>query len=333
MSSPIRILQVLAGMNRGGAETFIMNVYRKIDKTKVQFDFLLFREEECDFNEEILELGGKIYWIPRYSGKNHFKYIKAWKTFFKDHPEYKIIHGHVRSTASIYLKIANKNGLTTIAHSHSTSSRGSQLERLVKKSFQLPIRYIADHLFSCSDEAGEWLYGRKSMKKDKYHLLKNAIDTKAFKYSRSIREEKRRELGIQNNKVIGHVGSFTPPKNHTFIIDVFKEIYGKDNDAVLLLVGDGKLRSSIEKKIKNMNLTESVVMTGVRSDVPELLQAMDIMVFPSLFEGLPVTLIEAQASGLPCIVADTITPEVGISDSLKFLSLERGPDQSGLIIF
>ncbi len=326
MSNPIRVLQVLAGMNRGGAETFIMNVYRNIDRTKMQFDFVLFRKEECDYNEEIRKLGGKIYWIPRYNGRNHFNYKKAWHTFFKEHPEYKIIHGHVRSTASIYLKIANKHSLTTIAHSHSTSSRGSRAEQLFKNIIQFPIRYTADNLFSCSDEAGEWLFGTRSIKKENYRIVKNAIDTEEFKYNMIRRNEIRKQLAIQDKFVIGHIGTFTTPKNHTFLIDIFEAVYKQNCEAVLLLVGDGALRSSIEKKIEELGLSDAVKLIGIRSDIPDLVQAMDVFVFPSLFEGLPVTVIEAQASGLPCIISDTITTEVKITNSIKSLPLKEKPD-------
>jgi glycosyltransferase involved in cell wall biosynthesis len=321
MSHPIRILQVLAGMNRGGAETFIMNVYRNIDRNKVQFDFILFRKEECDYNEEIRNLGGRIFWIPRYNGKNHFTYKKAWNTFFREHPEYKIIHGHVRSTAAIYLKIANQHGLTSIAHSHSTSSRGNITEQLFKNTIQYPIRNTADYLFSCSEKAGSWLYGSKATMKDNYKLIKNAIEAEKYRFNKISRDEKRKQLNIQNKFVVGHVGTFTSPKNHTFLLDIFKEVHNNNENAILLLVGDGELRSSIEKKIQDLHLSDSVILTGVRSDIPELLQAMDIFVFPSLFEGLPVTIIEAQASGLSCIVADTITKEVQISNFIKFISL------------
>lgn len=317
MSSPIRILHVLAGMNRGGAEAFVMNIYRNIDRTKVQFDFILFRQEECEFNNEIRNLGGKIYWVPRYNGKNHFKFKKTWNNFLKEHPEYKIIHGHVRSTASIYLKIANKHGLTTIAHSHNTSS-GKGVDAVVKNVLQYPIRIIANYCFACSKSAGEWLFG----KKNNFHVLNNAIDTAKFIFNDKIRDEKRKELNIKNKLVIGNVGRFHIQKNHTFLIDVFKEIHDKNEDAVLLLVGDGELRSSIEKKIKILKLVDNVILTGVRSDIPELLQAMDVFVFPSLFEGLGIVVVEAQAAGLPCIVADTIPKEAYLTDLIENLSLE-----------
>jgi len=322
MSDPIRVLQVLAGMNRGGAETFIMNVYRNIDRTKVQFDFILFRNEECDYNKEIKDLGGRIYWIPRYNGRNHFKFIKTWNTFFKQHRQYKIIHGHVRSTASIYLRIANKYGLHTIAHSHSTSSRGNRIEILLKNTIQYPIRNTADHLFSCSKRAGIWLYGVKATLKSNYRIIKNAIETEKYRFNKATRDENRKRLNVQNKFVIGHIGTFTPPKNHKFLIDVFKEVHDRNQDAVLLMVGDGELRPIIEKRIKDLSLTDSVILTGVRSDIPALLQAMDVFVFPSLFEGLGIVIVEAQASGLPCIISDTIPEEARITDLVKVLSLD-----------
>lgn len=316
MSSPLRILHVLAGMNRGGAESFVMNVYRNIDRKKVQFDFILFRKEECDFNQEIRDLRGEIYWIPRYNGKNHFIFKRAWNKFFKEHSDYKIIHGHVRSTASIYLKIANKNGLTTIAHSHNTSS-GKGLDAIVKNVLQYPIKTIADHCFACSKSAGLWLFGENT----NFHVLNNAIDTTKFIFNDNIRDGKREELGIKSKFVIGHIGRFHIQKNHTFLIDVFKELHDKNEDAVLLLVGDGELRSSIEKKIKVLKLVDNVILTGVRSDIPELLQAMDVFVFPSLFEGLGIVVVEAQAAGLPCIIADTIPQEAHVTDLIENLSL------------
>lgn len=322
MSEPIRVLQVFAQMNRGGAETMIMNLYRNIDRTKVQFDFIVHTNEKCAFDDEIMSLGGHIYRVPRYTGKNHFQYKKAWQEFFKKHPEYKIIHGHVRSTASIYLKIAKKYGLTTIAHSHNTSS-GTGFSAAVKNLMQYPIRYTADHLFACSMSAGKWLFGEKALKKENFHILKNAIDTKKFIFNKSIRAEKRQELQVGNRFLIGHVGRFHPQKNHDFLVNVFKEIHDRNKNAVLLLVGDGELRESIKNKVDDLGLTDNVIFTGVRSDVPELFQAMDVFLFPSNYEGLGIVVVEAQAAGLPCVVADTIPVEAFISDLVTELSLTQ----------
>ncbi|WAA12116.1 glycosyltransferase family 1 protein [Fervidibacillus halotolerans] len=320
MKEPIRILHVFAQMNRGGAETMIMNMYRHIDRSKIQFDFVVHTEEHCAYDKEIYELGGRIFRVPRYTGKNHLNYKKSWNQFFKMHPEYKIIHGHVRSTASIYLKIAKKYGVITIAHSHSTSS-GSGLSAIVKNILQYPIRYIADYLFACSKDAGEWLYGKRACKKNNFYILKNAIDTKQYVFNESIRNIKRKEFKIENKFVIGHVGRFNIPKNHSLLIDIFKKVHDKNQNTVLMLVGDGELRPIIEKKVNELGLSDYVIFTGVRSDIPELLQATDVFVFPSLYEGLPVTLVEAQAAGLPCIISDTITDEVKITNLVEKLPL------------
>lgn len=317
----IRVLHVLGNLNRGGAETMIMNLYRNIDRSKVQFDFIIHTKEKCDYTEEVKALGGKIFSIPKYTGKNHRQYKKHWHEFFKMHQEYKIIHGHVRSTASIYLNIAKRYGLTTIVHSHSTSS-GKGLSALVKNLLQYRIRNISEYLFACSESAGIWLFGKKSCKRDNFYILKNAVDAKKYIYNERIRLEKRKEFLLDGRFVVGHIGRFHESKNHNFLVDIFKSIYDQNKKAVLMLVGDGQLRQSIEKKVFELGLGDSVIFTGVRSNIPELLQVMDVFVFPSIYEGLPVTLIEAQASGLKCFVSDNITSEVNVTDLVKNISLK-----------
>lgn len=323
MSGPIRVLQVFGHMNRGGAESMIMNLYRNIDRSKVQFDFIVHTDDKCAFEDEINRLGGKIYRVPKYTGKNHFNYVRVWERFFSSHPEYKIIHGHIRSTASIYMKVAKKYNLMAIVHSHSTASRGNIIQQFVKNTIQFPIRYIADYMFACSNESGKWLYGKNVDKKDNYKVFNNAIDSEKYRFDEVKRDKTRKMLNIENKFVIGHIGSFSKPKNHRFLIDIFYEVLKKDNNSVLLLVGDGRLRSQVEEKVKQLNLSGNVIFTGVRSDIPELLQAMDVLIFPSIYEGLPVTLIEAQASGVKCFVSDTISKEVKITEEVEFLSLEK----------
>lgn len=316
----IKVLQVIGSLNNGGSQAMIMNIYRNIDRSKIQFDFIIDRSDEQFFSDEIKKLGGKIYVMPIFNLNNLFEFKKAWHKFFKEHPEYKIIHGHVRSTASIYLKIAKEYGVTTIAHSHSTSS-GTGFSAIVKNILQYQIRYTADYLIACSKSAGVWLFGEKACKRDNYFVLNNAIDTKKYIYNEKVRNEKREELGIADKFVIGHVGRFNTPKNHKFLIDIFKEVHNRNNNAVLMLVGDGELRHSIEKKVNDLGLINNVIFTGVRADISELLQVMDVFVFPSLYEGLPVTLVEAQAAGLPCVVSDTITNEIYITPYIHSLSL------------
>lgn len=188
---------------------------------------------------------------------------------------------------------------------------------------QYPIRYTADYLIACSKYAGEWLFGKNACKSDKFLVLNNAIDSKEFLFNGDTRIKKRKELNINNRFVVGHVGRFDSPKNHDLLIDIFKVVHDKNNNSLLLLVGDGELRNQIEKKVDGLGLNDSVIFTGVRSDISDLMQVMDVLVFPSLYEGLPVTLIEAQASGLPCIISDNISEEVKITELVKFISIDN----------
>lgn len=324
MDQQIRILHVIGQMNRGGAESMIMNIYRKIDRIKIQFDFVVHTDSICDFDDEIKSLGGKIYNCPRFTGTNIVSYIKFWNEFFKEHKEYKIIHGHIGSSASIYLEIAKKNGLFTIAHSHSggfdTGIKGSMY-----RLFSYPTRFIADYFFACSESAGISRYGKRVVNnKTIFSVLKNAIDVNQYAFSEEIRYKKRKELDLENKFVIGHVGRFDKAKNQEYLVEIFKLIVKKNENAILILIGDGELKSHIFEKVKNYGLGDRVIFTGVRSDVNELLQAMDVFVFPSIYEGLPVTVIEAQAAGLPCLISDTITNEVCITALVQQLSIKQG---------
>lgn len=320
MDKPIRVLHVIGIMNRGGAETMIMNLYRNIDRNKVQFDFVENSSEPAAFDEEILSLGGKIYRCPHYNGKNHFAYVKWWNTFFQKHSgEYPIIHGHLGSTAAIYLSVAKKHGVYTIAHSHSAGS-GSAMYRM----FAYPTRYIADKFFACSKDAGISRYG-KTVGNDsiRCQVLNNAIDARRFSFNQETRKQVRSELHIAENAiVIGHVGRFVEAKNHLFLIDVFADVRKRDPNAVLLLIGDGVRRAEIQAAITEKHLDDAVILTGVRSNVWDFYQAMDVFVFPSVYEGLPVSLVEAQAAGLPCCVSSNVPKDSAITDLVQFISLE-----------
>lgn len=319
MTKPIHILHVLGGLDAGGAESFVMNLYRSVDRTQVQFDFIKHVSQKGMFEDEILSLGGKIFTCPRYTGKNHFTYCKWWNDFFLNHPEYKIIHGHVRSTSAIYLSIAKKHGLTTIAHSHSTSN-GKGLLGLVKTIMQYPTRYIADYLFSCSDLAGKWMYGEKATKQDNYQMIPNGIDIHRFTYSEAKRKIVRQSLGILEDEfVIGHIGRFTKPKNHIFLLQTFSAYLKKHPHSRLLLVGDGTLLQPMKKICGQMNIMNHVIFTGARSNTEDYYQVMDVFAFPSLWEGLPVSVVEAQASGLPCLISDNITRNVQLTSLPKYL--------------
>lgn len=311
----IRVLHILGGLNLGGAETMVMNLYRAIDRTKVQFDFVIHVNEKQAYEDEISFLGGKIYRFPQFNGKNLISVIRLWNNFFLEHSEYQILHSHIRSYASIYIPIAKKYGLKTIIHSHSTSN-GKGMSAVVKQILQIPLRYQADYLFACSQSAGKWLYGKNVHKRKNYHLIFNAIDSERFNFNAIKREQVRKELKIDDKFVIGHVGRMSQPKNHIFLIDIFEALLKKRKDVVLLLVGDGELKSKIENIVHIKNLNEKVIFLGSRNNTEDYYNAMDIFVFPSLWEGLGIVAIEAQTSGLPCIVSERIPKEIDLDVNL-----------------
>ena len=319
MSEPIRVLQVVTYMGRGGLETMLMNYYRNIDRDKVQFDFLTHRDERWDYDDEIESLGGKIYHLPKLNpfSKN---YLNALDKFFKEHKEYQIVHCHQDCLSGVVLKVAKKNGVKfTIAHSHN-ANQDKNLKYLIKLFEKRKIPKYADKLFACGNEAGRWMFNT-----DNFEVLNNAIDTDLYTYNAEKASKVKKEFGIENKFVVGHVGRFNPQKNHEFLIDVFNEIQKIKEDSVLMLVGDGDLRQEIEQKVQDLGLSEKVIFTGIRSDVNDLMQGMDVFLFPSLYEGLGIVLIEAQASGLKCIISDTIPKDGIITDDVLSLSLNQSP--------
>lgn len=324
LNTPIRVLHVLGKLHRGGAETMVMNLYRNIDKEKIQFDFVVHTEKVEAYENEIHNFGGKIFRIPAYKGYNHFEYIHAWKELLSNHPEFKIIHGHVRSTASIYMLIAKQYNRITISHSHSTSN-GNGIAAVIKRIMQYPIRYIADYFFAASEQSGKWLYGDQIIQKKNFLILKNSINIQDFEYNEGIRKTIREKLNLENQFVLGHVGRLHESKNHIFLIEIFNEILKINTNSKLILVGKGNLIDVIREKAILLNLEENILFLGERSDIADLIQAMDVFVFPSIYEGLPVSLIEAQASGIPIVASDSITKNVNITNLITFISLSSLP--------
>lgn len=319
----IRVLHVLGGLNLGGAETMVMNLYRAIDRSQIQFDFIIHLQEHQAYEDEIREMGGRIYRFPKFSGKNIFEMRRIWKQFFLKHPEYKILHSHIRSYASVYIPIAKAAGLTTIVHSHSTSN-GSGIASVGKAILQYPLRYQADYFFACSKEAGEWLFGKHIVQGEKYHMVPNAIDIEKYRVVPEIRKFYRKELGVENKRVFLHVGRLHPAKNHRFLLELFAAWVKENPDDVLLIVGEGGLRDEIEHIISELGILKSVIILGARNDVHKLMQAADCFLFPSLWEGLPVTVVEAQAAGLPCLVSANVTDDVFISPLTVKLPIDQG---------
>ena len=325
----VRIIHMIGSLDIGGSQTMIMNIYRTIDRNRIQFDFIVDHSDQLYFKEEIEKLGGKVFVMPRFTGKNIFQVQKAWNCFFDAHPEYHVLHSHVRSYASIYFPIAKKHGIKTIIHSHSTSN-GSGIKSVAKIILQYPLRYEADYFFGCSLKAGEWLFGKKIVQSDRYFTIKNAIDTQKYLFKRKQRSILRNQLRIEEDvTVFIHVGRFHEAKNQIFLLYVFAMLIKEMPNSMLLLVGDGELSSEIGKQIEQLNLKSNVKMLGARTDIPDILNAADAFLFPSKWEGLPVTVVEAQASGLPCFVSDKVTKEVGISELVQFLPIDKGAQAWG----
>ncbi|MDR4983676.1 glycosyltransferase family 1 protein [Bacillus cereus] len=323
MEHPLRVLHVVVNMNRGGAETLLMNLYRNLDRSKIQFDFLTCKEGI--FDEEIVELGGRVHRIPYITDVGHTGYMKALDKFFSSYQEYKIVHSHMDKMSGFVLRSAKKAGiLIRIAHSHNTQSEGGLAARAYKWYAGKSILTCATHLLACSNAAARWLFADQA---NTAEILKNGIECDKFVFAPEIRRQVKEELQLhQDTFVVGHVGRFAHQKNHSFLIDVFVQLLKYKPNSILLLAGDGPLRLEFEKKIKTLSLQNSIKILGVRSDIERLMQVFDVFVFPSYHEGLPVTLIEAQGAGLPCIISDAITREVDLNTGLtNFQSINSFP--------
>lgn len=323
MEKPIRVLHVLGTTSLGGAESRIMDLYRHIDRDKIQFDFLIHTTKEGFFDQEIKQLGGKIYNLPSFRVCNYLAYTKACRSFFATHKEFAVVQGHMTSTASIYLPIAKKAGVPiTIAHARSAGvDKG--VKGFITKLLRKNLFKRCDYMFSCSDLASRAVFGDRAYESGEVVFVPNAVDTKAFLPNEQIRSQIRQEYGLHESFVIGHVGRFHYAKNHEFILDVFAEVLRENGNAKLFLLGDGPRRQEMEAKAKELGIIESVIFAGNKSPVSPYYQAMDAFLFPSRFEGMPGTVVEAQAAGVPCLIADTITPQVKVTELVTFLSLEQ----------
>lgn len=323
----IRVLHVVHGMNCGGTENLIMNFYRNINREEVQFDFMVHTNERCFFDDEIKSLGGRIYRVPYYKMYNLAQYVKSIKHLFESHKEWSIVHGHLGSCACIYLRIAKKYGLYTIAHSHNLKNRKRSVKTLLYQLHAYLTRGVADFYFGCSKQSGIDRYGAKIANGENFIVIRNAIDVRKFCYNAVSRDRTRVELGVCSSElVIGNVARFNEQKNHLFLMEVFREVVNLQPNSKLVLVGEGELHDNIEKKAKALGVWQNIIMTGVRKDVNNMLNAFDCFVLPSLYEGLGIVLIEAQASGLPCLASKGRIPEESrATDLLDFVPLEDGP--------
>mgnify|MGYP001171210630 CR=1 FL=1 len=326
MEYPIKVLILDTVMDRGGAEAMTMNYMRNMDRTKVQYDFLVHRDYKAAYEDEITALGGNIYRICPIYPQNFHRYKKEIRRFFKEHPEYKIIHCNMSELGYFAYKEAYKAGIPVrICHSHNTP-RGFNLKSIFRFYFKHRCRKYVTHMFACSMDAGIWLFGKKN--ESKIEVIPNSIDSSWYSFDKKTRVRIREQLNINDEFTIGHVGRFFEQKNHLFLIDIFNEIVKIDPNTKLVLVGGGELddalKNKVKLKIKQYNLESKVIFTGVVDNVQDYMQAFDVFLFPSLFEGFGIVLLEAQASGLRCITSKDVVPEnVNVCNFVKYISLEQ----------
>lgn len=329
--SPIRITQIIGKWLGGGVESVVMNYYRHIDRSKIQFDFICDEDSTNIPYDEINSLGGKVILIPPY--QKVIKYHNELKKVLKD-GNYKIVHSHINTLSVFSLWAAKSAGVPVrIAHSHSTTNKKEKKKNLMKQVLKHFSKVFATDYMCCSELAGRWLFGDKEYDRGNVYLLNNAIDLDKFKYDENIRKEKRKELNISDDTlVIGHVGRFVEQKNHRFLIDIFNEVH-KEKNSILLLAGQGPLVEEIHEKVNELGLNESVRFLGQRKDIDKLYQAMDLFLFPSLYEGLGMVAVEAQVSGLPCVVSTEIPEIAKVTEKITFVNLENKIETWTEIIF
>lgn len=314
----INILFISEDFDVAGTETFMLNVVRASDKSRFHYDFLIFRPTENKYRDEAARLGCNFYTLPpRY--KSPIKYIRSLDAFFKVHAkEYDVVHwcgGAVSSIAPLWFAHKYKI-MNIIVHSHN-SSCSSIHTHLLHRLFRHLLPVCCNHFFACSSLAAKFFFGSKNAV-----VIKNGIDLKKYRFNEDLRNQYRTELGIgAKTFVIGHVGRFEEVKNHSFLIEIFNKILKKRENSTLILIGKGSLEASIKEKVKEMSIENKVLFIGERNDIDKCMQAMDFFVMPSLYEGLPFVLVEAQAAGLPCVISDTINDDAVICPSTRKVSL------------
>lgn len=318
----IRVLHSVSNMDRAGIETMLMNYYRHIDKTKVQFDFLCNKTKPGAYDSEIKKLGGNIYITPGLNPLKYNQYLRYMKQLFSAHPEYQIVHAHNGALGVYALHAAKVNNIPIrIFHAHGAS---------INKDWKMPLKlfcknrlkYNTNHKWTCGVEAARCYYGEDTVEKEEYLLIRNAIEVERFIFNNHLRCKLRKQYHLENKHVIGHVGRFMSQKNHIFLINLLYELCKTDKDIMLVLAGDGELMQEVKQHVEKLNLNNCVIFLGNVSKINELYQMFDVFILPSIWEGLPVVGIEAQAAGLPCVFSSNVTKEVAITDDCHFISLD-----------
>lgn len=319
---PVIVAQIMGKWIGGGVESVIMNYYRHLDHTKVQFDFICDEDSTRIPYDEIKKLGGRVFLVPKYQKLP--QYLKALEDLFRKN-HYRIVHSNVNTLSVFPLYAAKKAGIPVrISHSHSTSNAREWKRNIIKNILRPFSKKYATDYFACSELAGRYLFGDKTFDQGKVKIIHNAIDLDKFKFDLEARKKLRKEFGIKDNTtVIGHVGRFVQQKNHTFLVDVFKEYHKKNPDSKLLLIGTGPLEEKIKAKVEKLNLMDSVLFLGQREDTNKLYSVMDVFCLPSLYEGLPVVGIESQSAGLPCVYSDKVTIEADAANNTYYASIKN----------
>jgi glycosyltransferase involved in cell wall biosynthesis len=328
-NSTTRVLHVLSSLEKtSGVASFIINYLRNINRSYIKFDFLVFFEVSDSYNNEIRELGSNIYYIREPKLFSFYNFMADLDTFFKSHKdEWDILHLHEIWCAPVVLSCAKKNGIKVrIMHSHATAYSDKLTSGIRNYLFSKAIPFYATDEFACSIAAGRFLYGRKAVENGKVKIVNNAVDVQRFVFNVQYRLSIRNELMINGHFVVGNVSRFTEQKNHLFLLKIFYEIVRAKPNSVLILVGEGRLKERIEKLASDLGIRDKVYFLGARNDVEKILMAIDILIMPSLYEGLPIVGVESQVSGLPCLFSNNITREVTINENVDFLSLSYKPE-------
>lgn len=319
---PIRIAHIIGKWLGGGVEAVVMNYYRNIDKTKIQFDFICDDDSTNIPYEEIESLGGRVILIPPY--QKVFKYHKELKKVLKE-GNYKIVHSHI-NVLSVFSLWAAKSAKVPvrIAHSHSTTNKSEWKKNLLKQALRPLSKLFPTHYFACTEHAGRWLFGNKTSEKGKVLVINNGIDVDSYSYNEKTRKQIRKELKLQDTDlVIGHIGRFVKQKNHEFIIDIFNELHKENSNYKLMFIGQGPLQDEMKQKAKDLGIEKDVMFLGQKTDANRYYQAMDLFLFPSLYEGLGMVMIEAQASALPSIASTEVPAIAKVSDRAYFVGLDE----------
>jgi glycosyltransferase EpsF len=331
MQQPIRILHVIRKMNRGGAETLIMNAYRHIDRDRFQFDYAVHEEEAGHYDEEIKELGGRIFVLPAPLRSGLRGYLGALRRTLKDSGPFEVVHSHVHHSSGFILPAAKRCGVPIrISHSHTTEDgySGSLKRYVYRFAMEQAIRKYATHFLGCSEQACHALFGRSSLARDNVEVLPNGIDLTRFLNEEGGKQAMRMRLGLPaEGLLVGQVHRFDPEKNHRFTVDWFESLRRLNERAHLVLVGDGELRPEVERALERKGLSPYATFLGIRSDVPDILKALDLLIMPSVYEGLGIILIEAQAAGIPVLCSDAIPVEADLKLGIvERLTLDLGAE-------